>query len=282
VKIVAVTSCPTGIAHTYMAAEALEKAAKARGHEIVVETQGSGGAETAPDAAIRDADVFIQAADAGVSGLERFAHLPKVEVRVGEAINKTAEVLDRAEAAARQPVAAGAATTGNASAVADADAPVTAPAGALREEDPVTASASSGGSLRRWLMTGVSYMIPFVTAGGILIALAFALGGAVEVTEVSVYEEFTVARMLLAIGGAAFGMLVPILAGFIAYAMADRPASRPASSAASSPSRSRPASSAASPRACSPAGSSSPSASSPSRRACAASCPSSSTRCSRR
>jgi PTS system fructose-specific IIC component len=84
-----------------------------------------------------------------------------------------------------------------------------------------------GAEVRRWLMTGVSYMIPFVVAGGILIALAFALGGAVEVTEIDVYENFTIPAMLYTIGSTAFGMLVPILAGFIAYAMADRPGIAP-------------------------------------------------------
>jgi PTS system fructose-specific IIC component len=87
--------------------------------------------------------------------------------------------------------------------------------------------AGWGAEVRRWLMTGVSYMIPFVVAGGILIALAFALGGAVEVTEIDVYENFTIPAMLYTIGSTAFGMLVPILAGFIAYAMADRPGIAP-------------------------------------------------------
>jgi fructose PTS system EIIBC or EIIC component len=214
VKIVAVTSCPTGIAHTYMAAEALEKAAKAAGHDIVVETQGSAGAETAPAAAIRDADVLILAADAAVQDADRFAHLPRVQVKVAEAINKASEVVARAEQAAR--------TT---------PAPVTAPAGAAADAggsgpaEPAT--STKGGHVRRWLMTGVSYMIPFVAAGGILIALAFAIGGAVEVTEVSVYDEFSVGALLFQIGATAFSMLVPILAGFIAYAMADRPGIAP-------------------------------------------------------
>ena len=210
-KIVAVTSCPTGIAHTYMAAEALEKAAKARGHEIVVETQGSGGAERVSEAAIRDADVLILAADAAVIEPERFAGLPRVEVAVAEAINKPGEVLDRAEQAA---------TRGRAAAPASATA-ATATAG----DGP--GAGTSGGSVRRWLMTGVSYMIPFVTAGGILIALAFAVGGAVAVTETNVLEEFSIGGLLFKIGATAFSMLVPILAGFIAYAMADRPGIAP-------------------------------------------------------
>jgi fructose PTS system EIIBC or EIIC component len=222
VRIVAVTSCPTGIAHTYMAAESLEKAAKARGHEIVVETQGSAGADAAPAAAIAAADVLILAADAAVRDPERFAQLPRVEVRVAEAINRPDDVLDRAEAAARSTAAV--ATEPAVAPVADspADVPTTAPGGS-----PGPENADKGGSVRRWLMTGVSYMIPFVTAGGILIALGFALGGAVEVTETSVFEQFSIPRMLFTIGVTAFGMLVPILAGFIAYAMADRPGIAP-------------------------------------------------------
>lgn len=210
-KIVAVTSCPTGIAHTYMAAEALEKAAHARGHEIVVETQGSAGADAASAETIRDADVVILAADAAVAGLERFAHLPRVEVAVAEAINKPGEIVERAEqAAARGP--------------AGVSAPAASGGGSIFD---VPQTSTKGGAVRRWLMTGVSYMIPFVTAGGILIALAFAVGGAVEVTETDVFEQFSVGALLLKIGGTAFSMLVPILAGFIAYAMADRPGIAP-------------------------------------------------------
>jgi fructose PTS system EIIBC or EIIC component len=93
---------------------------------------------------------------------------------------------------------------------------------------PVGSSGGGrGAEVRRWLMTGVSYMIPFVVAGGILIALSFAIGGAVAVTETDVYERFSIAAMLFKIGGLAFSMLVPILAGFIAYAMADRPGIAP-------------------------------------------------------
>jgi len=218
VKIVAVTSCPTGIAHTYMAAEALEKAAKAAGHDIVVETQGSAGAEVAPAESIRGADVLILAADAAVRDVERFAHLPRVEVKVAEAINRASEVIARAEEAARaRPAAAAAPAAGAATAAATPRDPA----------GDAPATSTKGGTVRRWLMTGVSYMIPFVAAGGILIALAFAIGGAVEVTEVSVFDEFSIGALLLEIGGTAFSMLVPILAGFIAYAMADRPGIAP-------------------------------------------------------
>src|SRR5690606_17874436 len=106
VKFVAVTACPTGIAHTYMAAEALEEEARRRGHEIHVETQGSGGADVLDAADISGADAVIIAADTTVSGREWFAGLPLVETTPGHAINRAGEVLDRAEASARQPAPA--------------------------------------------------------------------------------------------------------------------------------------------------------------------------------
>ena len=100
------TACPTGIAHTYMAAEALEEEARKRGHEIHVETQGSGGADTLDASEIADAVAVVIAADMTVSGRERFAGLPSVETTPGEAINRAGAVLDRAEAAAREGVVA--------------------------------------------------------------------------------------------------------------------------------------------------------------------------------
>ncbi len=232
-KLVAVTSCPTGIAHSEMAAEALEVAAKEKGHEIHVEVQGAAGGPPIPAEAIKSADAVIFAVDASVREIERFAHLPKVEVRTREAIDRTAGIVDRAVEAAqnRTPVTAGAPAEG----------------GAGDEEEDVFASVtgqgtSKGEEARRWLMTGVSYMIPFVVAGGILIALSFAIADAVAVTEVSVFDPETglatpgdlgidtitwIGAVLLTIGGTAFGMLVPILAGYIAYAMADRPGLAP-------------------------------------------------------
>jgi PTS system fructose-specific IIC component len=232
-KFVAVTSCPTGIAHTYMAAEALEKAAKERGHDLRVETQGSAGIERLADGAIAEADAAIFAADAGVRERERFANLPFVEVGVSRAINRPGEVIEEVEAAAQ----AGAATAGatavpadvtgtTAASTGDATPPVAAPA------TPAAATGgpgaySKGGTVRQWLMTGVSYMLPFVTAGGILIALAFLLGDTVGVVEEDVYENFSVPALLLEIGQTAFAMIGPILAGFIAYAMADRPGIAP-------------------------------------------------------
>jgi fructose PTS system EIIBC or EIIC component len=228
-RFVAVTTCPTGIAHSEMAAEALETAAREKGHEIQVEVQGASGAPPLAPDVIGAADAVIFAADAAVRERERFEELPAVEVRTREAIDKAGEILDRAVAVA---------TAAPVKATAGAPSGPTAPA----EPAPAaTAGPSRGEEVRRWLMTGVSYMIPFVVGGGILIALAFAVGGAVEVTEVSVLEDGAIqypgdlgvsfltwlGAVMLTIGGTAFGMLVPILAGFIAYAMADRPGIAP-------------------------------------------------------
>jgi PTS system fructose-specific IIC component len=234
VKLVAVTSCPTGIAHSEMAAEALEVAAKEAGHTITVEVQGAAGGPAIPAAEIADADAVIFAVDASVKDADRFAHLPKVEVRTREAIDRGPAIVERAvEVATRTPVAVGAAGAGTAEAADD--------------EDDVFASVTGSGTsraeeVRRWLMTGVSYMIPFVVAGGILIAASFAIADAVAVTEVTVFTEETglalpgelgidavtwIGAILLTIGGLAFSMLVPILSGFIAYAMADRPGIAP-------------------------------------------------------
>lgn len=213
-KFIGVTACPTGIAHSAMAAEALETTAKEKGHEIEVEIHGASGAEFVDRQAIRDADAIIIAADATVAERNRFDGKPQVEVRLREAIDKPGDVVERAVKAAEQ----GASQTSAGAEVADDD----------NEGVPTDMGGSGwGAEIRRWLMTGVSYMIPFVVAGGILIALSFALGGAVAVTEVDVYEDFSVAAMIFKIGATAFGMLVPILAGFIAYAMADRPGIAP-------------------------------------------------------
>ena len=228
-KFVAVTACPTGIAHTYMAAEALEEEARRRGHEIHVETQGSGGADVLDPSDIGAADAVIIAADTSVSGRERFAALPLVETSPGEAINRAAGVLDRAEAAAEQGAQqeagqdlrpADAAGAGGGSGAGAAGTAATTTGGG-------PARSTKGGTVRQWLMTGVSYMLPFVTAGGILIALAFLFGDTIEVTDSNVYEQFSFPALFIKIGQTAFSMLVPILAGFIAYAMADRPGIAP-------------------------------------------------------
>ncbi|CAN5636681.1 fructose-specific PTS transporter subunit EIIC [soil metagenome] len=213
-KFIGVTACPTGIAHSAMAAEALETTAKEKGHDIEIEIHGASGAEFVDRQTIKDADAIIIAADATVAERHRFDGKPIVEVRLREAIDKPGEVVERAVKAVEQ-----------------GESQESAGAAAQDDEDegvPTDMGGSGwGAEVRRWLMTGVSYMIPFVVAGGILIALAFALGGAVAVTEIDVYEDFTIPAMIFTIGSTAFGMLVPILAGFIAYAMADRPGIAP-------------------------------------------------------
>jgi PTS system fructose-specific IIC component len=222
VKFVAVTACPTGIAHTYMAAEALEEEARKRGHEIAVETQGSAGSEKVSDSDISGAVGVIYAVDTNVDGRERFSHLPSVEVTPGEAINHAARVLDRAEKAVEEGVSQQPAETATGGAGGGGAA---AAAGTGGGDGP--GRSSKRGAVRQWLMTGVSYMLPFVTAGGILIALAFLVGDTVTVVEEDVYENFSLGALLFKIGGTAFSMIGPILAGFIAYAMADRPGIAP-------------------------------------------------------
>ncbi|MGJ7905982.1 PTS fructose transporter subunit IIC [Actinopolyspora sp. H202] len=211
-KFVAVTACPTGIAHTYMAAEALEQAARERGDELSVETQGAAGSDPLSEQDIAAADAVILAADVGVSDRDRFAGKPVVEASVKQAVDSAAALLERAAAA--EPMRVGSGSEGPSS----------------EPSTKVTANASATVRLRQWLMTGVSYVIPFVAAGGLLIALSFALGG-YQITEApDVTERFDPASLTswaaLAnqIGTAAFEFLVPVLAGFIAFAMAERPA----------------------------------------------------------
>jgi PTS system fructose-specific IIC component len=229
-KLVAVTSCPTGIAHTYMAAESLEQAAADAGHEILVETQGAAGSDPLSAEQIAGADAVIFAADVEVRDRGRFANKPLVQVGVKRAINDAPLLLVEAERAASTPVPAGAPASTSPAAGSDAG-PAT----------KVDQDAGFGTRLRQWLMTGVSYMIPFVAAGGILIAIAFLIGGAEVATKVNggtfhgvtypgvaddqlnhLLSQTGYAGVLFYIGSTAFKMLVPILAGFIAYAMADR------------------------------------------------------------
>lgn len=223
-KLVAVSSCPTGIAHTYMAAEALEQAGKAAGHEVHVETQGAAGSTPLDPALIAAADGVIYAADLEVKDKQRFAGKPFVDVGVKKAVHDAPGVIAAAVAAVEAGVPAGAGET-----PAAAAAPVAA-----------DRNAGAGTAVRKWLMTGVSYMIPFVAAGGILIALSFMLAqlawggaqGAIEVTAVDAAEVVAAfdplslqhwSVVLLKTGQLAFGFLVPVLSGFIAYAIADRP-----------------------------------------------------------
>ena len=241
-KLVAVTSCPTGIAHTYMAAESIEQAATTAGHSITVETQGAAGADPIPADVIAAADAVIFAADVEVRDRERFAGKPLVTAPVKRAINDGPALIAEAVQAAET------APAGTSPAVAAAAGPASgrpAGSGSAGLTTKVDQDAGFGTRLRQWLMTGVSYMIPFVAAGGILIAISFILGGPQVATKVfggtfhghtypaavTGIESYTVAPVLHAagvagllflIGKVAFFMLVPVLAGFIAFAMADR------------------------------------------------------------
>lgn len=199
--IIGVTSCPTGIAHTFMAAEALKKAAEEMGHEVKIETQGSVGAKNVlTEEDIARADAVVIAADAFVD-TTRFAGKPMYETTTKEALHKGVSAVQAALAAPRP------ASRGLADQVS-----------ALKKDR----SASRTGPYKH-LMTGVSYMLPMVVAGGILIALAFAFGG--------IYAgdaEGTLGWALMKIGGAtAFSLFVPLLAGFISYSIADRPGITP-------------------------------------------------------
>lgn len=210
-RIVAVTSCPTGIAHTYMAAESLEKAGQDAGVELVVETQGSAGFTRLDPQVVADADAVILAHDVEVRDKERFAGKPTVDVGVKAGINRPAELI----AEVREKAARG-----------ETGAP-SRPAAPMDKGGDET--DGFGTRLRKWLMTGVSYMVPFVAAGGLLIALAFAIGGYTIDKAPSVAEHFvwtesvSWAALLFQVGQVAFGFLVPVLAGYIAYGMADRP-----------------------------------------------------------
>ncbi|MGW3202972.1 PTS fructose transporter subunit IIABC [Streptomyces sp. NPDC001135] len=212
-RIVAVTSCPTGIAHTYMAAESLENAGRETGVELVVETQGSAGFTRLDPAVIAAADGVIFAHDVPVRDKDRFAGKPTVDVGVKAGINRAAELITEVrEKAARGEKSAPAPTSGS--------TPV---------ERAGDATEGYGTKLRKWLMSGVSYMVPFVAAGGLLIALGFAIGGYKINKAPSVMDHFVWTQadswgaLLFQIGAVAFGFLVPVLAGYIAYGMADRP-----------------------------------------------------------
>ncbi|MDR7253644.1 PTS system fructose-specific IIC component [Nocardioides sp. BE266] len=234
-SLVAVTACPTGIAHTYMAAEALEAAAERAGVQLQVETQGSAGSTPLAPDTIAAAGAVIFAVDVGVRDRARFAGKPMVSSGVKRPIDDgdamIAEALRYAADPANAPKVEGEASAAGAGHAAD---------------------ESWGGRIRRVLMTGVSYMIPFVAAGGLLIALGFLFGGyeivndgqsiAVDNTLFNLPDvnEFGLDHALagssffaylgalfFTLGAAAFGFLVPALAGYIAYAIADRPGIAP-------------------------------------------------------
>ena len=207
-RILAVTACPTGIAHTYMAAEGLEKAAKAKGCFIKVETRGSGGAKNVLTAEeIKNADCIIVATDTKVP-MDRFNGKKLIEVQVSDGISKADKLIEQA-------------MSGN--------VPVYT-ASENAEVSEKKAGGSKGHQIYMQLMNGVSHMLPFVVGGGILIALAFLIDGlCVDMTSLTAearqsFGSITpVAATLKSIGNLAFGFMLPVLAGFIAMSIADRP-----------------------------------------------------------
>lgn len=223
-SIVAVTACPTGIAHTYMAADALAAAAERAGVDYHVETQGSSGAKPLDPAVIAAADAVIFAVDVDVRDKGRFAGLPMVQAPVKRGIDEPDALVAKALAAASDP-----------------DAPrVPSDGGATGTTAAVAGGQSFGSNLKRWLLTGVSYMIPFVAAGGLITALAFLIGGyeigenAGEIVLNNALWNLPpgglseyLGSVLIVIGTASMAFLVPALAGYIAYAMADRPGIAP-------------------------------------------------------
>lgn len=210
VFIVAVTACPTGIAHTYMAAEAIEKKAKELGYQVKVETRGSGGAKNVlTDDEIAKAAGVIVACDTNVP-TDRFDGKKVIECQVSDGINKAEELIKR--------IAAG-------------DAPVFKASGKKEaSHSSVGGKESIGHQIYKHLMNGVSHMLPFVVGGGILIAIAFLIDGfSVDLNSLPADQRANfgtitqAAAMFKGIGGTAFGFMLPIFAGFIAMSIADRP-----------------------------------------------------------
>ncbi|KXO94441.1 PTS lactose transporter subunit IIC [Tsukamurella pulmonis] len=227
--LVAITACPTGIAHTYMAADALKLAAERAGVELTVETQGSSGSTPLAAQTIADAGAVIFATDVGVKGRERFAGKPVITSGVKRGINEPDAMIAEAVAAASDPRA-------------------TRVDGAAASADAASAPAGLGGQLKRALLTGVSYMIPFVAAGGLLMALGFLLAwyeigsdhgddgmsnGAFIALNDSLWNLppegllHYLGAVCFAVGSAAMKLMIPVLAGYIAYAIADRPGLAP-------------------------------------------------------
>ena len=202
IQVLAVTACPTGIAHTFMAAESLEQHAKKRGITIKVETNGSGGAKNVLTAEeIAKADAIIVAADKNVA-MARFDGKPTIITKVADGINKADELLDRA-------------LSGN--------APIYHASGTDAEESAADVSGESlGRQIYKHLMNGVSHMLPFVVGGGILIAMAFLFDD-YSIDPSKFGSNTPLAKFFMDIGGASFGFMLPILAGFIAMSIADRP-----------------------------------------------------------
>ena len=222
--LVAVTACPTGIAHTYMAADSLVAAGKKAGVTVHVETQGSSGSTPLDPSTIANADAVIFATDVGVKDKHRFAGKPVIASGVKRAINEPDKMVTEALAAATNPAAPRVQGGGEA-------ATASAPAGGV----------GWGTRTRQILLTGVSYMIPFVAAGGLLIALGFLFGGyeiadngqrhrAEQLADQSARagdSPMYLGASLFSLGGLAFAFLVPALAGYIAFAIADRPGIAP-------------------------------------------------------
>ena len=237
-RIVAITACPTGIAHTYMAADALTQTANDRDDvDLTVETQGSSNNESVSQSTIDAADAVIFATDVGVRDRERFAGKPVIESGVKRAINEPGKMLDEAIAAAKNP---------NARKVSG-----TASSSSAEEEGQ---SLGWGKRIQQAIMTGVSYMVPFVAAGGLLLALGFLFGGAdmangwqalstnyslsnlpgndITVDGETISFEHSgfrlyIGAVLFAIGQAAMDFIVAALSGYIAYALAGRPGIAP-------------------------------------------------------
>ncbi|TQL47221.1 PTS system D-fructose-specific IIA component (F1P-forming) (Frc family) /PTS system D-fructose-specific IIB component (F1P-forming) (Frc family) /PTS system D-fructose-specific IIC component (F1P-forming) (Frc family) [Homoserinimonas aerilata] len=223
-SIVAVTACPTGIAHTYMAADALAAAAKRAGVTLHVETQGSAGAKPLDPAVIAAASAVIFAVDVDVRDRDRFAGKPLVQAPVKRGIDAPDAMIEEAVAAASDPNAAR----------------VKGSSGSGAAKEPTNKDEHIGQTLKRSLLTGVSYMIPFVAGGGLLIALGFLMGG-YDITDVAgkVILENSLWNLpdggvlaylgsaAFSIGAASMGFLVPALAGYIAYGIADRPGIAP-------------------------------------------------------
>ena len=209
-KILAVTSCPTGIAHTYMAAEGIEKAAKAKNCFIKIETRGSGGAKNVlTDSEIAEADCIIVAADAQVP-MDRFDGKKVIECQVSDGISKADQLIERA---------------------LNGDAPIYHASATSSSSAAAKSGGSAGHKIYTQLMNGVSHMLPLVVGGGILIAIAFLIDGlSIDLNSLPADQRANfgtitpAAALLKGIGGTAFGFMLPILAGFIAMAIGDRPA----------------------------------------------------------
>ncbi|MEE2523572.1 fructose-specific PTS transporter subunit EIIC [Pseudarthrobacter sp. J75] len=221
-RLVAVTACPTGIAHTYMAADSLVAAAKEAGVDLQVETQGSSGAKPLDPAVIAAADAVIFAVDVDVRGKERFAGKPVISAPVKRGIDEPAKMVQEALAAADNP---------NARRVTG---------GMEVASEEAAGGEHLGQKLKKALLTGVSYMIPFVAGGGLLIALGFLLGGynITDIADTVVLENnfgnlpegglnIYLGAVLFKIGALSIGFLVPALAGYIAFGIADRPGIAP-------------------------------------------------------